>query len=115
MANLFSVVGSFFAAALQGNAAAEITYRRGGADLPISVTKGASQHQVDQITGIISWFDQDWLIPASVLTLGEPRANDVIVYGDEEYEVLPATGEDCWRWSDNHNTIYRVHTKRIKA
>lgn len=116
MANLFGAVESFFAAALQGNAATSITYRRGGATpLSISATKGASQHQMDELTGIISWFDQDWLIPADVLTIGEPRTRDVIVYGTEEYEVLPPTGEECWRWSDNHQTIYRIHTKRIKA
>lgn len=116
MSNMLADAATWLAGQQQAHLATEITYRRGGATpLSISVTKGASQHQVDQMTGIISWFDQDWLIPASVLTYGEPEVNDVIVYGSEEYEVLPPTGENCWRWSDNHNTIYRVHTKRIKA
>lgn len=116
MPDRLATAAAWMADKLQANHATSITYRRGGATpLSISATKGASQHQMDELTGIISWFDQDWLIPAEVLTLGEPQTRDVIVYGTEEYEVLPPTGEECWRWSDNHQTIYRIHTKRIKA
>lgn len=115
MPDMLADAASWFADQLQANLATSITYRRGGSSLTISATKGASQHQVDEVSGVISWFDQDWLIPADVLTLGVPLANDVIVYGSEEYEVLSLTGEECWRWSDNHQNIYRIHTKRIKA
>ena len=113
--DLLATAATWFADQLQANLATSITYRRGGTDLSISATKGASQHQVDQMTGVFSWFDQDWLIPAEVLTIGVPLSGDKIVYGTEEFEVLPATGEECWRWSDNHETIYRIHSKRIKA
>lgn len=113
--NKLADAATWIAGKMQSGIATSITYRRGGSSISISATKGASQHQVDEITGIISWFDQDWLIPASVLTIGEPRTGDVIVHSSAEYEVLPPTGEECWRWSDNHQTIYRIHTKRIKA
>lgn len=113
MADRLATAATWMARKHQDYHATSITYRRGGSSLTISAARGASQHQMDQLTGIISWFDQDWLIPASVLTLGEPLVNDVIVCNGEQYEVLPPTGEECWRWSDNHQTIYRIHTKRI--
>jgi hypothetical protein len=116
MTNMLADAATWIASQQQYHLATSITYRRGGATpLSISATKGASQHQVDEMTGVISWFDQDWLIPADVLTLGEPQAGDVITYGTSEFEVLPNTGENVWRWSDNHETIYRIHSKRIKA
>lgn len=115
MPNKLADAATWIAGKMQSGLATSITYRRGGTSVSISATKGASQHQVDTLTGVISWFDQDWLIPADVLTIGEPLSGDVITYGTEEYEVLPATGEECWRWSDNHQTIYRIHSKRIKA
>jgi len=115
MANVMTTAATRFAAILQSHAATTITYVRGGTSLSISATRGATGRQVDQLTGVISWFDQDWLIPASVLTTGAPRRGDKIVVGTATYEVLPPDGEDCWRWSDQHETIYRVHTKRIEA
>jgi hypothetical protein len=114
MANMLADAATWFAEQLQGNLATTITYQGGGTDLTISATRGASGHQVDTITGVISWHDQDWLIPVSVLTR-EPASGHKIVYGTEIYEVLASTGEQPWRWSDNHKTIYRIHTKRIKA
>lgn len=92
------------------------TYRRGGTALEdIEITRGASGRQVDQLTGILSWSDQDWLISASVLTIGPPLAGDKIEVGTEVYEVLPPNGEDCWRWSGNHQIKYRIHSKRYSA
>lgn len=114
MTNMLADAATWLAGQLQANVATAITYRRGGTDLSISATRGASGHQVDQQTGIFSWFDQDWLIPASVLTLGVPLRGDVIVVGTEEFKVLPPNGEECWRWSDHHNTIYRIHSERVK-
>jgi hypothetical protein len=115
MANLLADAATWMASQLQNNVATSITYRRGGTDLSISATRGASGRQVDQLTGILSWFDQDWIIPASVLTNGPPRIGDKVIVGTATYEVLPPEGEDCWRWSDQHETIYRIHTKRIEA
>lgn len=114
MANRLADAATWFARKSQASFATTITYQGGGADLTISATKGTSGHQVDTQTGIISWFDQDWLIPASVLGR-TPATGHKIVVGTEVYEVLANTGEEAWRWSDNHQTIYRIHTKRIKA
>lgn len=115
MANLMSDSLSFYAAALQGNAATAITYRRGGNRIDIAATRAATGQQIDTLNGELSWSDQDWLIPASVLTLGEPERGDRIEIGDEIYKVLPPEGQQHWRWSDSHRKIYRVHTKRVSA
>jgi hypothetical protein len=29
------------------------------------------------------------------------------------YEVLPASQEPCWRWSDVYHLLYRIHTKLV--
>lgn len=115
MTNMLADAATWLADQMQNNLATDITYIRGGTSLSITATRGAAGRQIDQLTGIISWHDQDWLIPASVLTTGDPRIGDKIVEGTSTYEVLPPTGEDCWRWSDNNETIYRIHTKRIEA
>lgn len=65
-------------------------------------------------TGELTWNDQDWIIPVSVLTLGEPERGDTIEIDDEVYEVLPPQGLPCWRWNDNHRIKYRIFTKRTQ-
>ena len=116
MANMLADAATWLAGQQQAHLATTVTYRRGGSSLSsIAMTRGASGRQVDQLTGILSWFDQDWLVPASVLTIGPPVAGDKIEVGTAIYEVLPPDGEDCWRWSDQHETIYRIHSKRIEA
>lgn len=115
MPNKLADGASWLGGKLQSQAATSISYVRGGTSLSITATRGASGRQIDQLTGIISWHDQDWLIPATVLTNGPPRTGDKIVTATETYEVLPPTGEDCWRWSDNNQTIYRIHSKRYEA
>jgi hypothetical protein len=116
MTNRLATAATWLARKQQAYLATTVTYRRGGSLLSsIAMTRGASGRQVDQLTGILSWFDQDWLVPATVLTIGPPKIGDRIEVGDSVYEVLPPDGEDCWRWSDQHETIYRIHTKRIEA
>lgn len=115
MTNMLADAATWIAEQQQAHLSETATYRRGGAALTdISITRGASGHQVDQQTGIFSWFDQDWLIPAEVLTLGEPLTGDKIEVGGEVYEVLPPNGEDSWRWADNHQVTYRIHSKRYQ-
>jgi hypothetical protein len=115
MANVMATAASRFAEILQSHAAVTVTYSRSGTPLEISATKGGAQRLVDQQNGVTVWHGDDWLIPASVLTIGPPERGDLIEYGSEIYKVLPPDGEDCWRWSDNHQTIYRIHTERISA
>jgi hypothetical protein len=111
MADRLATAATWMARKHQDYHATTATYRRGGSALTsIAITRGTSGRQVDQLTGILSWNDQDWLIPASVLTLGEPLRGDKIEVGDEVYEVLATEGEDCWRWSDNHQKLYRIHS-----
>jgi len=116
MANRIAAAVTWLARKQQAGLSVTATYRRGGTALSgIAITDGTSGRQIDQLTGILTWNDKDWLIPASVLTLGEPLRGDKIEVGGEVYEVLAADGEDCWRWSDNHKKIYRIHTKRYTA
>lgn len=116
MANMLGDAATWMAGQMQDHLATAVTYRRGGTTLSISATRGASGRQVDANTGDMSWHDQDWLIPASVLTLGEPERGDRIEVGGEVYRVLPPDeSQECWRWSDHHQTIYRIHTERTKA
>jgi hypothetical protein len=115
MADMLADAAVWFAAQQQSHLSQSVTYTRGGNDLSISATRGIAGRQVDPITGgLISWADQDWLIPISVLTIGPPEVGDKIATDAETFEVLPPGAGDCYS-VDNTNTIYRIHTKRIEV
>lgn len=115
MADLLADAASWLADQLQAHASKSITYTRGGNALSISATRGLAGRQVDPITGgVISWADQDWIVPISVLTIGPPEVGDKITDDDETFEVLPPDAGDHYS-VDNTNTIYRIHTKRTEV
>lgn len=71
--------------------------------------------------GAVVVSDRDYLIPvADLATGGTPfqpargdRVTDATGGAPTVYEVIAPTGEKEWRFTDQTNTVYRVHCKRV--
>jgi len=50
----------------------------------------------------------DFLINGSAV---KPADGMTIEWNGSTYELRPFAGEPCWRWADNFETRYRIHTK----
>lgn len=114
MPDLMQDAASFLADELADNLSQAVTYKRGSQTVSLAATKcpvrPASDPQVNQ-----DFSDCDWIVKASLLTLGEPQPTDVIEESDgQQWEALDLATEPCFRPLDPFNTAYRIHTKRIK-
>jgi hypothetical protein len=72
----------------------------------------------------IEWTDMDFVIPAAALyfTYGDPiipQRGDMIQITQQTqlqtFEVFPYGTDAAWRWSDPHQTIFRIHTKLVET
>lgn len=104
-------------------AAETVTYTRGYDSVDVPAVFGKKLLKIDDGMGGIrvEWTDMDFLIPADSLRFGgdlvTPQRGDLIhitaPYDVQTFEVLPFGSEPAWRWSDPHQSMYRIHTKRI--
>ncbi|VTU01001.1 Uncharacterized protein OS=Isosphaera pallida (strain ATCC 43644 / DSM 9630 / IS1B) GN=Isop_2432 PE=4 SV=1 [Gemmataceae bacterium] len=107
---------------------AALTYTRvGGAtvDLTGKAWPGRSAPRRNPVPdvrgGAVVVSDRDFLIPvADLATAGTPfqpargdRLTDATGGAATVYEVIAPTGEKEWRFTDQTNTVYRVHCKRV--
>ena len=111
---------------LKANASQPVTYARGYDSVDVRATFGKKLLKLDDGFGGIrmQWTDMDFLIkaadlsftPGSIIT---PTRGDLIhvTYASDvqTFEVFPFGNEAPWRWSDPHQSIYRIHTKWINA
>ena len=80
-----------------------------------------SRHSVVNDRGIFTKVKtKDFLIKVSefdVVGIDQPRTDDRIILGNGDiYEVVaPSTGLDVFDYSDHKQTLYRIHTKKVKA
>lgn len=114
----------WLAAKLKQHAGESLVYSRGVLSATITAPMGKTLMRLDNSqTGgaIIEWTDADFLIAAADLVLGgsavEPERGDKIRWSKDGktrlFEVLAPGGEPCWRWSDEHQTVMRIHTKQV--
>lgn len=96
-----------------------VSYARGATTLSITAVPAQVRSQA-LLTNVVdmSFGERDYLIRASLLTLGEPAEGDRItetLAGESKmFEVIePGQGEPSWRWHDRAETTYRIHTKRV--
>ncbi len=70
----------------------------------------------------IEFGDRDYLIPVSVLILNGAATKPAVGHRITEsvngttkvYEIMrPDTGEPAWRYSDQGETVFRIHVKRV--
>lgn len=94
-----------------------VTYLRGDAEIALNATIGRTTYEEPTESGVIQRVDgRDYLIAAADLAdLGEPRARDRIIDGDDTWEVLPLPGEPAWRYSDQFRRTMRVHVKALEV
>lgn len=96
-----------------------VTYSRGDADVEIQATIGDTATQTQEYdVHQIDYEGRDFIVLASELvfsgTAFEPESGDLITEAEGRvYEVLPIPGGPCWRWSDPHHTMYRIHAKEL--
>ena len=90
----------------------EVTYLTGdGVELQFTAVLGHTFFKQQNEYG--SWIrveSKDFIVRKEDLGR-EPKKGDLIRYADSEYEVLAPNDEPVWRWSDPHQTAYRIHTK----
>ena len=107
------------------HASEPITYARGYDSVETRATFGRKLLKLDDGQGgfRIEWTDMDFLIRAdAAFTFGSgiitPQRGDIVwiavATGLESFEVFPfGHNEPPWRWSDPHQSMYRIHTKHI--
>lgn len=124
MANMLRNGTDWLHRKLKQHAGESLVYSRGAQSVTVTAPMGKTMMRLDNSqTGgaIIEWTDADFLIAAADLVLGgsavEPERGDKIRWTKEGitrvFEVLAPGGEPCWRWSDEHQTVYRIHTKQV--
>ncbi len=123
MGNMLDDGSAWLAGKLKDHAGTTVTYIRGTASTVLTATIGKTELELLGDVGIdIQSRSIDFLVRATDLDLGsgptEPQRGDTIVLrrGHEEitHEVVPLeAGQQCFRWSDPHGNILRIHTQRI--
>ena len=100
-----------------------VDYFRGAdsVNVPATVGRTTFEHAQDVDGSEVRTRRQmrDYLITAADLVIDEtalePQINDEIRETDADgtvhvYEVQALGKSDCWEWSDQHRTTYRIHT-----
>ena len=122
MSNLLKTGLAWLTSQLRTHAAETVTYVRGYDSLDVPATFGKKLLRLSDEYGIrVEWTDMDFLIAADDLVIGgeriTPERGDIIqiamAYDDQAFEVQPFGSEPAWRWADPHQSMMRIHTKRI--
>lgn len=107
-----------------------VYYRKNGSvtiECSLRVWQGRTVYRIEDSGGSrVEWGDRDYLIPVDLLILdsikSEPRRGDWIIetfegspVETERFEISAPENEQAWRYSDFACTLFRVHTKRMKA
>jgi len=99
-----------------------VTYWRGDEAAAITAVVGRSDWPVIQESGAqIMLQTRDYIVQAADLEAARgagarPEAGDRIVEASgEAFEVRGPGGQRPWRWSDDYETLIRVHTTRVEA
>ncbi|MEM9589493.1 MAG: hypothetical protein AAGA03_19580 [Planctomycetota bacterium] len=91
----------------RGQQTVELVAVRGETEFEELASDGEAHVQVKSI---------DWLIRPQDLQLDEvatePSRGDRIVVDGEQYDLMPGSSNQHWRWSDSRRTFYRIHTVR---
>lgn len=103
----------------------EITYRRGSntqASIPASI--GSSDYEAEQLDGrVLTNQTADFIVAVSAIDWSNFDGADEPAEGDQvdatldgvtrTYDLRPEPGVEAWRFSTEHRTHYRLHTKLV--
>jgi hypothetical protein len=115
-----SAVGHAYKA-MQSIYGVDVTYQRPSTSQSVTISKavpGRSEHDVSQDGMVIEQVkSRDFLILASALQLGGaetlPRKGDRIIEGSKTFAILAMGTEAQWKWTDQSQTVLRVHTREM--
>jgi hypothetical protein len=122
MTNLLQTGSQWLGDQLLAHAATEVRYVRGLEQALVLATIGKTEYEIEDSAGaVVRVQTRDYLIRAADLVLGGspalPQPGDRIHETDGDatfvYEVLSPGTEPCWRYSDPHRRLLRVHTKQV--
>ena len=112
-----AVIAGFQAARTLSSSA--ITYTRPSTAQTVSLTAfpGETVHQIERDGEVIDEFtSRDFLVLTSELKLGgsetTPERFDTITEGANTFSVLAVDNAPHFRYTDHHNSVIRIHTKR---
>jgi len=113
MVDLLSTGAAWLAGVLKTHASQEVEYRRGAVTFLVQATFAITQRELNDADGFtVATFVTDFLI--AYADLGEdPVCGDIIVANGEKFELLELGDQGCWRWTDGHRNMVRIHTKDI--
>ena len=121
MGDLLQTGSDWLADQLKAHASRPATYQRGAQQVVVAAVVGRRDFEVDSAEGKLYVRAIDFLIQRSDLVLGGqpalPQRGDQILVdfgsGVETYAVLPGEGTQPWEFSDQYETLLRVHTKKV--
>ena len=106
---------------LRKAASEPVLYQRGLTAFTCRAVVGQTTYNTLGDDGIeIGGHETDFLIDKRYLVDGdeqiEPKPGDIIETQDfGDFEVLPLSGQGCWRYSDAYGMVYRIHAKRVNG
>ncbi len=108
---------------LRAHAATLVTYERGYDSVDVLATFGPKLLKLDDGQGgvVMEWTDMDFLIRSTDLDFGdgpvEPERGDLITVSTAQdhqtFEASPYGGEPVYRYVDPHQSMIRIHAKRV--
>ena len=106
---------------LHAHASRPITYRRGVQQVALNATLGRKDFEADTHEGRLYIRANDFLVRAADLMLGgqltlPERGDQIDVNFDgatATFEVLVQDGIPPWEFSDPHQQVLRIHTKKV--
>ena len=106
---------------LHAHASRPITYRRGVQQVALNATLGRKDFEADTHEGRLYVRANDFLVRAAELVLGgqlalPERGDQIDVNFDgatATFEVLGQDGIPPWEFSDPHQQVLRIHTKKV--
>ena len=106
---------------LHAHASRPITYRRGVQQVALNATLGRKDFEADAHEGRLYIRANDFLVRAADLVLGgqlalPERGDQIDVNFDgatATFEVLGQDGIPPWEFSDPHQQVLRIHTKKV--
>lgn len=94
-----------------------VIYSRGAVTLEIAATRGSSTFESEDTDGAIHRVEtQDFLISDLARfreMFGDPKDGDQVHDGQMNFRVLSPGGEKPYRYSGQHRTVLRVHSKQL--
>ena len=99
-----------------------VTYVRGSTTWAnVEATRGQTRFEEmpSEMEAVIQSRTADWLIQPSQLMSGSTqvypeRGDKILDTGGSVYDVLPGADDKHWRYTDQHQTFFRIHAvKRV--